>query len=286
MTNDDAAIGWKVRSVLHPTDLSVASEHAFAHALRIALAGKTRLYVLHVEPKDTEPVDWSAFPSVRRMLAAWGALEEDAAPSEVAERLGIHLVKAQVHNRDTVQAILQFLARHPSDLVVLSTHGREGMPRWLQGSVAEPVARQANAETLFIPVGARGFIDPDSGKVRLRQVLIPVDQSPRPESAVEAAWQLCGLLGAGEAILHLLYVGEPGDMPAVEVPRAAAGQIRRTSKVGAAVDTILAVANELDVDMIAMATAGRQGFLDAIRGSTTERVLRHAPCPVLAVPAA
>ena len=38
-------------------------------------------------------------------------------------------------------------------------------------------------------------------------------------------------------------------------------------------------------NLIMMATAGHQGFLDALRGSTTERVLRHAPCPVLAVPA-
>jgi nucleotide-binding universal stress UspA family protein len=34
-----------------------------------------------------------------------------------------------------------------------------------------------------------------------------------------------------------------------------------------------------------MPTAGRQGVVDALRGSTTERVIRQAPCPVLAVPA-
>jgi nucleotide-binding universal stress UspA family protein len=33
-----------------------------------------------------------------------------------------------------------------------------------------------------------------------------------------------------------------------------------------------------------MPTAGPHGFLDAIRGSTTERVVRHATCPVLSVP--
>jgi len=38
-------------------------------------------------------------------------------------------------------------------------------------------------------------------------------------------------------------------------------------------------------DMIGMATAGHHGFLDALRGSTTERVLRRSPCPLLAVPA-
>jgi len=33
-----------------------------------------------------------------------------------------------------------------------------------------------------------------------------------------------------------------------------------------------------------MSTAGHEGFLDALRGSVTEQVLRHSPCPLLAVP--
>jgi nucleotide-binding universal stress UspA family protein len=35
-----------------------------------------------------------------------------------------------------------------------------------------------------------------------------------------------------------------------------------------------------------MPTAGHRNILDIFRGSTTERVIRHAPCPVIAVPAA
>jgi nucleotide-binding universal stress UspA family protein len=44
-------------------------------------------------------------------------------------------------------------------------------------------------------------------------------------------------------------------------------------------------ATEQPADLIAMATEGHKGFLDVLRGSTTERVLRDARCPVLAVPA-
>jgi hypothetical protein len=36
---------------------------------------------------------------------------------------------------------------------------------------------------------------------------------------------------------------------------------------------------------VVMATQGHHGFLDALRGSTTERIVRHAACPVLAVSA-
>jgi nucleotide-binding universal stress UspA family protein len=52
---------------------------------------------------------------------------------------------------------------------------------------------------------------------------------------------------------------------------------------GPVVETIVRTARNKGVDMIAMPTAGHVGFLDALRGSTTEQVLRHAPCPLLAI---
>jgi nucleotide-binding universal stress UspA family protein len=52
------------------------------------------------------------------------------------------------------------------------------------------------------------------------------------------------------------------------------------------VETIVETAADWQADLIGMPTAGHDGFLDALRGSTTERVLRQAPCPLLAVPVA
>jgi nucleotide-binding universal stress UspA family protein len=49
------------------------------------------------------------------------------------------------------------------------------------------------------------------------------------------------------------------------------------------VNAIVDAAIELDVDLIGMPTAGHHGVLDVFRGSTTERVIRHAPCPVFAL---
>ncbi len=51
------------------------------------------------------------------------------------------------------------------------------------------------------------------------------------------------------------------------------------------VDEIVKLAKERSVDLIMMSTAGREGFLDALRGSITQRVLRLSECPLLAVPA-
>jgi nucleotide-binding universal stress UspA family protein len=184
-----------------------------------------------------------------------------------------------------VRAIVRFADDHKNDLIVLATHGRAGLPRWLRGAVAEPAAREADTSALFVPHGARGFVDADSGTLHLHNVLIPIDHRPSPHAAVREAQRLCRTLVSSGIALHLLHVGERGDMPAIEVEATPPFTVIRVARTGDVVDEILAATAECQADLIVMATAGHQGFLDALRGSTTERVLRHAPCPVLAVPA-
>ncbi len=116
-------------------------------------------------------------------------------------------------------------------------------------------------------------------------MLIPVDRQPRAVDALGAAWEITRLLGAEGAVLQLLHVGSALDPATIEVAPDTWPTVEHAVRSGDVVEQILAVANEGSADLIAMATEGRQGFLDALRGSTTERVLRHAPCPVLAVPA-
>ena len=201
------------------------------------------------------------------------------------EDLGVRLAKIRIHDRDAVDAILRFLDEHPSDIIVLATHGREGLPRWLHGSVAEPVARGARTDTLFIPQSARGFVAPENGAVTLRRILVPVDRQPWPGQALTAAAQIARLLADRPVALELLYVGAAADMPSLQIDRASWSTVERTIRSGDVVGQILAAAEQSAADLIVMATEGHQGFLDAIRGSTTERVLRQAPCPLLAVPA-
>jgi nucleotide-binding universal stress UspA family protein len=52
------------------------------------------------------------------------------------------------------------------------------------------------------------------------------------------------------------------------------------------VGRILAMARELDSDLIVMTSDGRDSFLDRFQGSHAERVVRGAPCPVAAIPVA
>jgi hypothetical protein len=58
-----------IHSILHPSDLSVGNEAAFLHALRLAVAAKSRLCILHSQSSGvTEGTDWSSFPGVRSAL--------------------------------------------------------------------------------------------------------------------------------------------------------------------------------------------------------------------------
>src|SRR5688572_28273792 len=95
--------------ILHPTDFTAGGELAFAHALRIALAVRGHFYVVHAERREVgEDADWTAFPGVRSTLTRWGLLAADAAPGEVAERLGLRVTKSDVPEDDPSDAVLRF----------------------------------------------------------------------------------------------------------------------------------------------------------------------------------
>lgn len=271
----------RIQSIVHPTDFSEASAGAFAHALKIALAAKATLTVLHVAGAH-DMNEWEHFPHVRRTLADWGLMDANEPPEAIARKLGMTVRKIEMVPQAPLEGIVHYLRTHAADLIVLATEGRQGVARWLHGSVAEALARHSRTPTLFVPAKVRGFVDERRGEVRLRHVLIPVDHTPKPMAAIDTIMGIARLIAGIDAEERLLHAGNAA--PVVE----RGGTHRRLPvglRKGDAVDAIVDVANDWPADLIGMPTAGHHGFLDALRGSTTERVLRRAPCPLLAVPA-
>src|SRR6266568_921061 len=260
-----------LRSIVHPTDFSDLSATAFAHALRIALAARCKLYLLHVSQYDA--AEALAFPHAQRLLAQWGLSEEDDAAWVVAGKLGIEVENIRLKLQEPMRAIADFLSAHDSELVVLATH-------WREGSVAEAVFRRSRIPTLFIAPGARGFVDQVSGDVKLRRALVPVDFSPPADRTVDIIQRFGQLLTGAHIAVDLLHVGEAAP-PVHAVSSNAPALPPVILRSGHVVQSIVDAAIEFDADVIAMPTAGHHGVLDALRGSTTERVIRHAPCPVL-----
>jgi nucleotide-binding universal stress UspA family protein len=270
-----------IRAILHPTDFSDRSGVAFAHALRIALAAQSKLHLLHVSPHDTGGA--LAFPHVRHLLSQWGLVDEHDAPWVIADKLGIEVHNSHIKWQAPTQGIVGFLREHPCELIVLATQGGDGFEHWLRGSVSESVSRRAAIPTLFIAPGARGFVDQVTGDIRLRRALVPVDSSPVPTKALRFARRIGRLLTGTDITIDLLHVGRSAPVvrgSTAHAPALPAVMLRSGNVVSSIVDAAI----ELDTDMIVMPTAGHRGLLDALRGSTTERVIRHAPCPVFAVP--
>jgi nucleotide-binding universal stress UspA family protein len=267
-----------VQSIFHPSDFSEASELAFAHALAIALIGQTELVIMHARRGERE--DWSQFPAVRKTLARWQVLEAGSLPSEVFEKLAVRVTKVSTKG-DPVRASMRQIQKQKPDLVVLATRGRRGLPLWLKPSVAQAIAGRTNAMTLFVPRGCRGIVSP-GGVINLRRILLPVDHKPHPREVVIRATRAAEALGDECAEIVLLHVNGT-DFPQFDRPQGKAWAWKEVRRAGDVVATILNAAE--DTDLIAMATEGEQGIIDAMRGSVTERVVRDAPCPVLAVPA-
>ncbi len=268
--------GEQPKSIVHPTDLSFASLDAFAHALRIAVASKSLLHILHIEAPDDEDDDWERFPHVREMLARWGLVSPTATRAEVTEQLGVKFVKASVESESPVMGVSAYVERHLCDLLVMMTRPRSGLERWLAGSVAEETARETHVPALFLREDQKGFVDRETGAVSLNTVLMPVEAKVSPLDAFRHVADIAHALNPAADVM-LLHVGD--DLPIFDglLPHI---ELRR----GPVVETILAYAKEINADLIAMPTRGRQGLLEALRGSTTERVLHEAPCPLLASP--
>ncbi len=270
-----------IQAIFHPSDFSAASEVAFAHALKIALVTQASLRVLHVAAHGN--IDWMDFPGVRETLERWQLLPKGSRSSAVAD-LGINVRKVVESSSDPVKACLEYLSRRPADLIVLAVRQHGQRMRWLGKAVGEPIARGAGEMTLFIPHGVKGFVSRDDGSVSLKSILVPVTQRPRPQPAVEAAARLIRNLKLPPGVVTLLHVGAEGDAPALRLPDGSDWQWTRSNATGDPVEMILETASAVAADLIIMTTEGPNGFLDGLRGSTSERVLRKAQCPVASLP--
>lgn len=262
-------------SIAHPTDLSPQGMAAFEHALALALANRCRLDVLHVS-QPGEPSDWNAFPRVREVLQRWGLFDPGAPVEAITDTTGVEVRKVGIHDHDPVDGLLRFLGEHRSDLLVMASHGRAGLDRLLNSSVSAELARASLLPTLILGPSARPFVDTQTGRLAITTILVPVDHEPDPH---EAAFKLEELAERLAAPLDFVHVGTTA--PRLWDRSRAPRTVRLLE--GPVVETLLAEAER--ASLVAMPMVGAQGLLDAIRGSTTEQLVRQVSCPVLAIPA-
>lgn len=140
------------KKILVPVDLSKRAEAAVAYAEVLASATGAELVVManvsHPEREALRKFAESEDISIEQ--AARAAIERIITDNAPSARVSIVLS----HQVSAADAILEAAAAEAADLIVLTSHGRSGMTRWMLGSVAEKVARNAEVAVTIIP--ARG----------------------------------------------------------------------------------------------------------------------------------
>lgn len=271
------------KKVFHPTDFSADSHIALVHALKLALVTSADLSMMHIDPEAARK-DFEDFPRLSPILERWNLLPPDS-PEGHASRLGLSTSNVRAASNNPTEALLQHLAAHPADLLVMATHQYDGLDRWHHQTVAEPVARGSHTPTLFVPTHVEGFVVAETGKPKLRRVLIPVSEKPSPQTAVDITAQLALALGCDKLTGILIHIGSDKMLRSLNYPSREGFVWQTMIGHGNIVDMILGMGADFDVDLIVMTTEGHHSLLDMLRGSTMERVLRGARCPLLAIPA-
>ncbi len=270
----------QIKSIFHPTELKRHSDTALIHALRFSTILDLPFNVLHVGKLNHQECETAIF----KMLNKWQLVASHENPPDLFKILRLNIILAPEKDRSLPDIVLDHLKQYSNVLLVMGTEGREGLPRWLNPSRAEEVARESHLPTVFVPERSNKKDIHQLSDYNYKRVLVPIDHKPDPQVGIQFAHQLASLSGSAKEII-IFHAGDILHIPQVDLPKAENYIWRKVHDPGDPVDKVIDTADEYQADLIIMSTAGHKGFMDALTGSVTEKVIRHASCPVIAVPA-
>lgn len=280
-----------LQTILCPTDLSHTSLQSIPLATRFARLHGADLHLLNVHllhgmspPEEDRP-----FPGEEQ---AREALEASAAG--VQWNQVVHRIERGINAAPT---ILEYADEHDVDLIVMGSHGRRGFRRLLLGSVTAEVVRLAPMPVLVV----RHAPDRDAPE-DVDRVVVPVDFSTGTEAALRIAAELAATF---DVPIELVHAVEPipyvqmaypiavdneefkthaqGRMESLAADLDVPVEVRTSTVIGMAEDVVIEVAGQSSSPLVVMSSHGHTGLARVLLGSTTERLLRKAPCPVLVV---
>lgn len=283
--------------ILFPTDGSDIATSVFTYALDIAARHDASVYVLHVADTTRDSITRLGREVIDVLEREGERIVEDL--SARATENGVSVV-TDVQQGVPHETIVDYSDAADIDLIVMPTHGRGGLHRFLLGSVTERVVNTASVPVLTVtPDGAdsREFTYPN------QNVLVPTDGSQGAEIALQEGIDLAEASGAS---LHLLYVIETASL-GIDVRSAVAeGELtdrandildsaRQRAQSGAVEDVTTSVAygrpyqeitsyvESQDIDMVVLGTHGQTDFSRYTLGSVSAKLLRTSPVPVMTI---
>ena len=281
-----------LRHILWACDFSDCSAGALRLAIPLARAFGSDITALHVMP-TTLPAGAGA-ASLTNPALLQPHLHHDVSTS--LSRFVGPAVGASVSTRialregKPVDEVLALAASLPADLIALGTHGTRVITRAILGSVAEGVMGRAGCPVLAVPTAA----SPSAGP-RLETVLWATDFS---RHALRAGQWALSIAAKSHARLVLVHVVEGDNLipdaervregehrlhEAAAACRDAGGTAETIVTFGSAARDVVRLAQERAADLIVMGVEGPHAVHRLFFGSTTHRVVRDAPCAVLAV---
>jgi nucleotide-binding universal stress UspA family protein len=282
--------------ILFPVDDSEQTAAATDHALAIAAEHDATLHVLNVA--DTNQL---SLARVQGDVVDALMTEGERAVEETASRARQHGVTTvtEVIQGQPYATIVNYAADRDIDLVVMPTHGRQKLERFLMGSTTERVLRRSEVPVLTVR--------PDTDSIPeypYDSVLVATDGSDAAGAATEVSIDLAMHAGSALHALSIVAISGLGDdvladegFTAVEeeaqevvddaIERAdESGVVESTGAVEHGIsiyEEVISYVEDNDVSAIVVGTQGRSGVERYLLGSVAEYLVRTAPVPVLTV---
>jgi nucleotide-binding universal stress UspA family protein len=261
------------------TSLSPEGAVAEAHAGLLAQASGARLTLYHASdlglgyyPDGLVQVD-DVKTAAERLARA--TLEGEADTRVVGRSRRQVVVERRLPTAATMAAAARRLG---ADLVVMAPHDRGALSRALGFSLTESTVDRLEGA---VPVlCARGEPRP------YRRIIVATDLSAGSRRSFRLAARLAVLFGATVTVLHVVADPAAADRARAALARFIPGELacrapRLVVESGAPCAVILSMARAVDADLVILSTGGRDSLRDAVLGTNAQKVIRHAPCPVL-----
>ncbi|MGB7623955.1 MAG: universal stress protein [Terriglobia bacterium] len=277
-----------LKTILCPVDFSDLSALALKYAADFRKCSGGDLLILFANPFLPPPQ--LSGSQIDQLAEAWKESKrstEEYLASFVEKQMGesktgIELI---VVESAPVNAIVETAESRSVDLIVMGTHGQGGETRMLLGSVAERVLRESGCPVLTVRL-KKGEVKPSAS---IRNILVPINFSVVSRMALVSAARIAECFGATVSVLRAI---EPIEEPCDETDEMTKlhawvpPEVRKKCEIqevvikGEGAERIVSYAEDEKIDLIVLGAQHRKFFDSTIVGTTTLRVVRHAPCPV------
>ncbi len=277
----------RYKKILVAFDGSQSSRNALLESFKLASDEKSWITVATVVPEYSGDLDLTVGTVHKALLRQGEELLSEA--SSIARQEGA-LIKTVLEEGNVYERLIDLAEAENCGVIVVGRRGKSSLERALVGSVAARVIGHSQRDVLVVPIGS---------KIGWKNILLATDGSRysafATEKAIDFAKSYGGMMTAvsvvdvppelyGEApsLVDDLVAKAKGYVDTVKKKAEAAGvAVQAIVREGESYKAITKIAAEGSADMIVMGSHGRTGLKRLLMGSVTEKVIGHAPCPVL-----